>query len=113
MALRDGPALLARDHSRARELAAGLAALSWARVDVAAVETNIVMLDVAGSDRAAVDPDAVIAHLREHAVLAAKAGPLRIRFVLHRDVPDDGVDRCLAACRSFAPRPLRPSRPDS
>ncbi len=104
MALRDGPALLARDHARARALAAGLAELPWARLDVAAVETNIVMLDVRGAA-----PGAVLAHLREHGVLAATAGSGRIRFVLHRDVPDDGVDRCLQACRSFVPSPPSPS----
>jgi hypothetical protein len=35
-------------------------------------------------------------------VLAAQAGPQRIRFVLHRDVADDGVARCLDACAAFA-----------
>jgi threonine aldolase len=108
IALREGPALLVRDHARARHLARGLAELPWARVDVAAVETNIVMLDLDGGG--AVEPDALLAHLREDGVLAAKAGPLRVRFVLHRDVPDDGVERCLAACRAFAPSPRSPSR---
>lgn len=97
IALREGPALLALDHRRAKRLATGLAELPWARIDVDAVETNIVMLDVVD-----VDPAAVLAHLQTHDVLAAKAGPQRIRFVLHRDVDDDGVARCLAACRSFA-----------
>jgi threonine aldolase len=98
LALRDGPELMVRDHARARQLAKGLAEVRWGRVDVAAVETNIVMFDVPDAD-----PDAALAHLRAHGVLAAKAGPARVRFVLHRDVPDDGVERCLAACRSFVP----------
>jgi hypothetical protein len=50
----------------------------------------------------------VIAHLRRHDVLVAASGPSRLRFVLHRDVDDLGVERCLAACRSFAPT-SRPS----
>ncbi|MEO6595143.1 MAG: GntG family PLP-dependent aldolase [Planctomycetota bacterium] len=102
LALREGPALLATDHARAKELARGLAELPWCTVDPAATETNIVMLDLpTGSP--GVDPLALLAHLQSHGVLAAKAGPRRIRFVLHRDVGDDGVQRCLSACRTFVP----------
>jgi hypothetical protein len=50
-----------------------------------------------------VAPDALVAHLREHAVLAAKAGAMRLRFVLHRDLDDAAVDRCLLAARAFRP----------
>ncbi|MCC7397124.1 MAG: aminotransferase class I/II-fold pyridoxal phosphate-dependent enzyme [Planctomycetes bacterium] len=99
LALQDGPALLVLDHRRAKVLAAGLHALPWARVDVGATETNIVMLDL----EPAASPDALLQHLRTAGVLAAKAGPRRVRFVLHRDVDDDGVARCLAACRDFRP----------
>ncbi len=98
LALHEGPALLAHDHTRAKRLAHGLAELPWARIDVEGTETNIVMLDLVDAD-----PLALLAHLTAHDVLAAKAGPLRIRFVLHRDVDDVGVQRCLAACRSFQP----------
>ena len=98
LALHDGPSLLAHDHNRARRLAQGLAALPWARVDVAATETNIVMLELP-----TVDPVALLAHLKAHDVLASKAGPRRLRFVLHRDVDDAAVQRCITACASFAP----------
>lgn len=97
IALREGPALLAADHARSKRLAQGLAELPWARVDVAAVETNIVMLE---SGR--VDLGALLAHLGAHGVRAAKFGPQRLRFVLHRDLDDRHVDQCLAACRAFA-----------
>ncbi|MBL8751732.1 MAG: aminotransferase class I/II-fold pyridoxal phosphate-dependent enzyme, partial [Planctomycetes bacterium] len=100
LALRDGPGLLAADHARARQLAMGLAELPWARVDIAAVETNIVMCDLP-----AASPEALLAHCKANGVLAAKAGPRRIRFVLHRDVDDAGVQQCLQACRSFAASP--------
>lgn len=99
LALRDGPTLLAADHARAQRLAAGLAALPWARVDAAATATNIVMVDLPN-----VTPTSLLVHLKSHGVLAAAAGPQRVRFVLHRDVDDQGVERCLAACRAFAPR---------
>ncbi len=100
LALRDGPALLAADHARAQQLARGLVELPWARIDTVAVETNIVMCDLEAKA-----PDALLQHLNAHGVLAAKAGPRRIRFVLHRDLDDAGVQRCLAACRTFAASP--------
>lgn len=103
LALREGPALLAVDHARAKRLAAGLAELAWARVDVAGVETNIVMLE-----SATVDLEALLAHLATCSVLASKFGPQRLRFVLHRDVDDAGVEQCLLACRSFVATPVRP-----
>ncbi|MFM1871589.1 MAG: hypothetical protein RL398_1011 [Planctomycetota bacterium] len=103
IALHDGPALLAEDHRRAAELAKGLSELAWSRVDVAATESNIVMCDLVDAD-----PAALLGHLRAHGVLAAKAaagslGLPRVRFVLHRDLPEDAVARCLAACRTFVP----------
>lgn len=98
LALHEGPALLVTDHARAQQLATGLARLSWLRCDVAATETNIVMADLAAGE-----PADLLAHLKAHGVLAAKAGPRRIRFVLHRDISDDGVARCLEACACFAP----------
>lgn len=101
VALREGPAMLAIDHQRAKVLAAGLAELPWARVDVAATDSNIVMLDL---DAEQLQP--VIAVLRNHDVLAAPAGATRIRFVLHRDLADDDVQRCLHACRQFQPMPI-------
>lgn len=98
IALQEGPALLAKDHARARRLATGLGSLPWARVDLDATATNIVMLDLV---RGAAD--ALVAHLRAQGVFAARTGPSRIRFVTHRDVGDDGVDRCLQVCATFAP----------
>jgi threonine aldolase len=98
IALREGPGLLAADHARARRLAQGLADEPWADVDVAATESNIVMCNLR---RGA--PEALVAHLRDHGVLAAKAGPRRLRFVLHRDLDDVAVDRCLLAARAFRP----------
>ncbi len=98
LALRDGPALLVHDHERAQRLAHGLAELPYLAVDPVVVETNIVMADLRTGT-----PAALLAHLQQHGVLAAAAGPGRIRFVLHRDVDDAMVQRCLDACRAFVP----------
>ncbi len=99
IALREGPGLLAADHRRAKTLAQGLAKLPLLQVDVTATETNIVMVDV----RQAKAQD-LVAHLKVHGVLAAQAGPQRIRFVTHRDVGDDGVLACLSAAEAFVAR---------
>jgi threonine aldolase len=89
-----GPAWLAEDHRRARVLAEGLQGLAWATVDVAATDSNIVMMDtVAGV------ADTVLDELQRHDVRAAKAGADRIRFVLHRDLDDEMVQRCLEIVR--------------
>jgi threonine aldolase len=98
MALREGPALLAHDHERAQRLARGLAELRFLAVDPVAVETNIVMADLRSGE-----PAALLSHLQRQGVLAATAGSARIRFVLHRDVDDVMVQRCLDACRTFVP----------
>ncbi len=106
LALQDGPAHLALDHARAQRLARGLAELPYLAVDPAAVETNIVMADLRHGE-----PAALVAHLQHQGVLVATAGPRRLRFVLHRDVDDAGVQRCLAACRSFEPAPTETPKP--
>ncbi|MCA8974484.1 MAG: aminotransferase class I/II-fold pyridoxal phosphate-dependent enzyme [Planctomycetes bacterium] len=99
IALADGPGLVAIDHAVARRLAAGLSRLDWAGVDLAAVETNIVMLDINGDGMTAAS---LLTHLARAGVLASAIGGGRVRFVSHRDLPEDAVDRCLAACHDFA-----------
>lgn len=96
-ALENGPAWLAEDHRRAADLARGLDELSWAQLDVGATDSNIVMVRVGPGVAAA-----ALEHLVGHGVLAATAGAERIRFVLHRDLDDEAVRRCLDACRAFS-----------
>jgi len=92
MALHEGPGLLAVDHARARRMAAAFAALPGLRVDLAAVETNILMVDLT-----AADPSALVSFLTARDVRALAVGPRRIRFVTHRDLTEADVDRCIAA----------------
>lgn len=99
LAVQRGPTWLADDHRRARLLAEGLAELPWATVDVGATDSNIVMCHVRRELAAG-----VLEHLKAHGVLAAMAGPERVRFVLHRDIDDEMVQRCLDACRGV-PKP--------
>lgn len=78
---------LAHDHALAQRLAAGLAL--YLRVETP--QTNIVF--------AADAPAGLLEHLKRHGVLAT--GLYQLRFVTHLDVDAAGVDRAIAAVRSF------------
>jgi threonine aldolase len=85
---------LADDHANARRLAEGLAEAELP-VDVAQVETNFVLVDVA---RLGLDADEAVARLREAGVLlsfAARRGVLRA--VTHLDVTSEDVGRAIEA----------------
>ena len=86
---------LTEDHALARRLADGLASIPG--ITVTAPDTNIVFAEVAGG-RA----EALLAHLKQHGVLAT--GLIGLRFVTHLDVDAAGVDRAIAATREFMTR---------
>ena len=103
IALREGPDLLVADHARARRLAVAFAGLPGIAVDLAAVETNIVMVDLT-----AADASALIAFLAARGVHALAIHDRRVRFVTHRDLTDADIDLCIDAARAFV-QSLRPS----
>ncbi|WP_198954587.1 low specificity L-threonine aldolase [Kineosporia sp. R_H_3] len=87
---------LAEDHAHARSIAEAVAEVLPSAVDPADVETNIVVLDLTASGRAAVD---VAAAAREHGVLVSALGPRMVRAVTHLDLDDEaaaGAARVLA-----------------
>ncbi|HPF37603.1 MAG TPA: GntG family PLP-dependent aldolase [Phycisphaerae bacterium] len=88
---------LAEDHDKARRLAAGLTEIRGIDVDVASVESNIVVFDIGGTglDRATF-LDRVIQHGVRFSPLM---GPTELRAVTHLDIPDDGVERAMAAVK--------------
>ena len=88
-------ARLADDHALARRLASGLAGIDGLQVE--APQTNIVFVDLTGAAQAA-SAD-LLAHLSAQGILAT--GLYRLRFVTHLDVDAAGVDRAVAAIRSF------------
>jgi threonine aldolase len=83
---------LAEDHARARRLAEGLAAMRGCALDPRKVETNIVFVERAARDALALEKE-----LAAQGVLAIALAADRLRFVTHRDVGDDDVERALAA----------------
>ncbi len=85
---------LADDHANAQVLAEGLAALDGLAVDPAAVESNIVMIDI---DRDGLDAATLAAAIAEDEVLVMPYGPRRVRCCTHHDIAPEGVARAIAA----------------
>ena len=86
---------LAQDHALAKRLADGLQGI--AGLEVEAPQTNIVFVDLVGAARA--QSAALQEYLKARGVLIT--GLYRLRFVTHLDVDASGVDRAVAAVRSF------------
>ena len=86
---------LEADHEHARLLAAGLADVEG--FDVREPETNIVLVDVAGTG---LETAGVLERLRERDVLVSEFGPTTIRFCTHRDVSQTDVERALEAAEA-------------
>ncbi|AMM25128.1 low-specificity L-threonine aldolase [Variovorax sp. PAMC 28711] len=86
---------LADDHALAQRLAAGLAGIDGLTVE--APHTNIVFVDLTGAAQAR--SSELLASLNAQGILAT--GLYRLRFVTHLDVDAAGVDRAVAAIRTF------------
>jgi threonine aldolase len=86
---------LADDHALAQRLAEGLNGIEGLQVEPP--QTNILFVDLAG--RARERSAELLPHLARQGVLAT--GLYRLRFVTHLDVDEAGVDRAIAAIRSF------------
>ena len=89
---------LAEDHANAKALANGLAALDGIELDPATVETNIVVMKVAG--RAAED---WLARLEERGVLVLALGPDLVRAVTSLTVDEQDIELALQAWRQCLP----------
>jgi threonine aldolase len=105
---------LAEDHANARALAEGIARLPGLRVDLASVQTNIVIfhLDRAAGhlDRAASHSDsaegveAIVQGCAARKVKVHAMGPTSIRCVTHKDVDSEDIRRALNALTEITAR---------
>ncbi|HET8894923.1 MAG TPA: GntG family PLP-dependent aldolase [Gaiellaceae bacterium] len=84
---------LADDHARARRLAEGLAAAGM-EIDVDAVETNFISIDLAPIGLG--EPEAE-KRLAAHGVLLGHMRPGILRAATHLDISDDDIDRAIDA----------------
>ncbi len=91
IALEESPPGLADDHANAKRLAEGLAELPGMKIDPETVVTNIVIVDVSETGKAA---DAICAELKKRGVLAIGFGS-SIRMVTHYDVSGMDIERAL------------------
>ncbi len=83
---------LAEDHRAARAIASVVASAPGARVDLAAVETNIVNIGLEG-----VRADAVVEAARERGVLISSIAPGALRGVTHLDISAEQARRAAEA----------------
>jgi threonine aldolase len=85
---------LADDHRRARELGSLLQEVRGLEVRPAEIETNIVLVDVSGTE---LYPDEFLRILAERGVLGLERDTSRIRLVTHRLIGDAEVSRVAEA----------------
>jgi threonine aldolase len=85
---------LADDHRRARALAEGLAALDGVEVDLASVQTNIVMAHIDPNRASAGELQSA---LETRGVRAYVYSADTLRFVTHRHITDGDIDRAITA----------------
>jgi threonine aldolase len=96
-ALRHNLQRLDEDHRRADALARGCAVVPG--VVVPKPQTNIVMLDL---EDEALQPQPILARMRERGVWMTQYGPRRLRAVTHLDADDAAIGRAVAAFREAA-----------
>lgn len=81
--------LLKEDHRRAKELAQMIAGLPGIRVDLAAVETNILIFEI---DPARMSADQLVGKLGEKGVLMFPFGGKQVRAVTHLEISDADIE---------------------
>jgi threonine aldolase len=90
---------LADDHRNAKFLAEGCARVDGLSVDLARVQSNMVVLDVSG---VSADEMVFCSKLKEKGVLAGSVGKGRIRLVTHWGIERSDVERALDAIKDVA-----------
>jgi len=97
IALTEMPGRLMEDHRRAKALAACLAGMPGISLDPKDVETNIIVF---GFSHPRISTSLLLAELQKRKVLAlALTGA--VRFVTHKDIDDQDVQRAIAAFKEI------------
>lgn len=96
VALREMVGRLAEDHANAHRLGELLSEVPGLRVDLARVQTNILLVDFSGTN---LSGEAFLAKLQKAGVKAVAFGPTVARFVTHKDVSAADVDEAAARIR--------------
>ncbi len=93
IALEEMPKRLCEDHANAKLLAERMAELRQVEIDLACVQTNIVIFKLRG----VTDVAQVLATMKQRGVLAGAAAADQIRFVTHNDVDRAACERAAEA----------------
>lgn len=97
-ALEHHRARLTEDHRHARILAEGLAAIAGVQIDLASVQTNIVMIDLTATKR---DAATVVTQLREEGVAVVPFGKHVLRAVTHLEISEEAIARTLSVFKKM------------
>lgn len=96
VALEKGTTRLQEDHDNARFIADALARMPGVRIDLAGVQTNILIFEVTRPGLSALD---VTRRLAEQNILASGISTQQVRLVTHMDVDRADCDRAVSALR--------------
>ena len=98
VALQSGIDRLAEDHLHARQLAERLIEIPRLRVDLQAVETNMVMID---TQETGLRADQLVAALKTRGIRASSRPPYTVRFVTHRMIGEKEIAILVQALREI------------
>ncbi len=89
---------LIEDHRRAKTLAAGLAEIPGFGLDLEHIDTNIVIVNLAGR---ALSGEQFERQVRERGLLVTLAGMYKVRFVTHLEITDEDIEAALDIIRGL------------
>jgi len=99
VALRDGPAKLAADHEHARLLAAAVVEMDGLEIDLASVESNIVIFAVRPRPGESEPANRWVAEAEREGLLSSTMSAAEVRLVTHRDLDRAAIDRAIGVIR--------------
>ncbi|KAJ4834156.1 putative low-specificity L-threonine aldolase 1 [Turnera subulata] len=99
VAIQENVRKLEDDHKKAKVLAEGLSQIKGLKVDVAAVETNIIYVDIEGSSKLSVEK--LSKNLEQHGIVVMPEGPMRFRIVLHHQISESDVQYTLSCIPNY------------
>uniref|UniRef100_A0A6N2MCU8 low-specificity L-threonine aldolase n=1 Tax=Salix viminalis TaxID=40686 RepID=A0A6N2MCU8_SALVM len=97
VAVQENVSKLEDDHKKAKMLAEGLNQIKGLRLNVAAVETNIIYFDVV--EGAKITAETLCKNLEQHGILVMQESPISIRLVLHHQISASDVQYTLSCLK--------------
>jgi threonine aldolase len=89
---------LKEDHERAKKLALAIAEMPGISLNPDDVETNIIIF---GFNHPKISIPEFLAKLKEEGILALETSGGRVRFVTHKDIDDNDIDKAISAFRKI------------